>query len=970
MHVLANTSTSPHVPWSVHLTTLGESHLRGSRVKRPKLLILLVYLALEGQQSREHLRTLFWPEAADPAGSLRAAVAYLQSNARGAIMSSGPIVRADVTCDAVTFLARLDEGMLDTALQSYKGPFLAGLDAQLPPELQEWVLGTRDALAERARMALLNLGEAQAARLDFRQGAQYARAAWTLLGPPAVPEVMDSLYRLLLAGEDPATALEVKRAAAEYGLLLQSTPTDAQAILQSATNEVAPPHGTRRGATNFIGRIRELADLMALLDRPDVRLVTLLGPGGVGKTRLALELMTRSHIGTTIVRLEAVNDTALVASAVAVGLGVPGGMQEIKHHLAATPTLLVLDNFEHLRPATAFVEELLEACPHLTVLVTSRERLGASGEWLFPLKGLQVPDEQADQKSTLEAEAAQLFQRRAQQVNAAWMPTCWQDVALICQALHGLPLALELAASLTRVLPLTDLIREIQQDLTVLDAGHIAYERHGGLSVVFEQSWATLIPAERTALSRMSIGQSSLTRPALTEIAGVTLPLLTSLVDKSLVQVESPGRYAAHPLVRAFAEKRLSLRERQEMEQRFLEYHLGWLESEEREAPQRAVLVQRIAEEWGNVRQAWGLGVKWGRASRLLALKSIAAYLERQAAYTEGHRLYAALTEELRNDPNGYAAGRSFAAWFAFRMGDHRLAEHSAKEVLAHTAGEFNVQARLAYGRALNTLACVQRATGAHDEAMASWEEAYTVARHIGDATQQATYLTNLAVLYAEKRRMEDAVVAHQAALDLARQQGHTTGVALAGSHLVRILLLRGELEDPSGLLQLLDELQQTAEQADHAALLGYLAAYKAEVHLRLGQDAPSWHCAEQAQAIADAKGLPALRVPAFIKFAELRRRQGHLDESWSWVHRAIQEALALPDRTQLAGALLLLAEFAEPPPNWWPHLPQLAELSEREIKRLERLPPPETPSITPPSLEALANEVLHTWVWFKSPTC
>jgi predicted ATPase/class 3 adenylate cyclase len=324
--------------------------------------------------------------------------------------------------------------------------------------------------------------------------------------------------------------------------------------------------------TSFIGRERELARLHELLDDPACRLVALVGPGGIGKTRLAVEVAaTRqdryrdgvvfvSLVGTAPARPEEGGSLVVVnlARALGVSLAVPRDPLELLgDHLAAHELLLVLDNLEQLRDAAGVVATLLHRAPGVQVLITSRRRLDLEPEWLVEVGGLPFPpSEDADVR---DYEAVQLFEDRARLIRPGFRPANEVDVARICRLVAGVPLTIELAARWMRSTTPAVIADRLASGLDLLATNAPDVERrHQSLRTVIDWSWQLLTNDERRVLARLSVLRGGFDLDAAAVVAHATLPLLAGLVDHSLVDVAEDGRYAIHELLRQYAAERLA----------------------------------------------------------------------------------------------------------------------------------------------------------------------------------------------------------------------------------------------------------------------------------------------------------------------------------------------------------------------------------------------------------------------------
>jgi predicted ATPase len=286
--------------------------------------------------------------------------------------------------------------------------------------------------------------------------------------------------------------------------------------------------------------------------------------------------------------------------------------------------LLVLDNFEQLVDGAALVGELLEGARGLKVLVTSRERLCLQEEWLFEVRGLAFPT--SDREREIEGYGAvQLFVQSARRVcpNFRLAPQLKGPVGRICRLVGGMPLAIELASAWARSLPAEEIAREIERSLDVLESSaRNVLPRHRNMRAAFEPTWCRLSDEERQLFLRLSAIRGGFTREAAEVIAGATRRCLSSLVDKSLLRLDSNGHYAIHELLRQYGEEQLNARpaEREETLDRHRAYFMGRLAECEQKLvflgqPKAALAIMK--NELDNMRQAWHRAVLQGRYDEL-----------------------------------------------------------------------------------------------------------------------------------------------------------------------------------------------------------------------------------------------------------------------------------------------------------------------------------------------------------------
>jgi predicted ATPase/class 3 adenylate cyclase len=321
--------------------------------------------------------------------------------------------------------------------------------------------------------------------------------------------------------------------------------------------------------TSFVGRASELEAIDGLLDDPGCRLLTLVGPGGAGKTRLALEVAARRvdrypH-GVHFVPLASVASPDFLAPALAESIqfsvdAVHSGFSaqdQLLDYLSERSTLLVLDNFEHLVEGSGFLSEVIERAPHVELLTTSRERLNVQSEWVFDVDGLGLAE-----NGNGSASAVRLFVERAAQVvpDFALDDAGYSPVLRICKLVDGMPLGIELAASWTSVLSCAEIADEIEGSIDFLTTSmRDVPERHRSLRAVIDQSWRLLTDDQRSAFSRLSVFRGSFDRGAALAVTGADLGLLSELVSKSLLRRPDFGRFELHELLRQYAAEQLRL---------------------------------------------------------------------------------------------------------------------------------------------------------------------------------------------------------------------------------------------------------------------------------------------------------------------------------------------------------------------------------------------------------------------------
>ncbi len=436
--------------------------------------------------------------------------------------------------------------------------------------------------------------------------------------------------------------------------------------------------------TRFVGRETELSETKQILKNADCRLLTLVGVGGIGKTRLAIQLakdqqQTFLH-GVWFVNLQPLQSGKQVVSAVvdAVGVVLSGHdtpENQLLQYLQDKNLLLLLDNFEHVLDGVEFVTQIIQHAPAVKLLVTSREALSLPEEWLYPVEGLPFPlSHQTDNVESITA--VELFVERARQVypnfSLADNPA---SVVRICQLVDGLPLALEMAASWTKTLRCSEIAAEIQHNLNFLTSNlrHVP-ERHRSMQAVFVQTWEHLTDSEQALFKRLAVFKGGFRREAAESIAGASLALLSSLLDKCLLRREAGGRYQIHELLRQYANGMLDNSEIEALTETHCRYYCDFL------AQRKPGLVEReqvktsleIEGELENIRTAWQYAIDHKQIDSLR--KAAAPYFyfcQIQSRYLESAEasgLAVDVLEEVEDFP-GLAQVLVYQGWMLIRIG-------------------------------------------------------------------------------------------------------------------------------------------------------------------------------------------------------------------------------------------------------------------------------------------------------------
>jgi predicted ATPase/DNA-binding SARP family transcriptional activator/DNA-binding CsgD family transcriptional regulator len=868
------------------------------RLKKAAALVKLLALAPDHRLHREQAIELLWPDSGRSTASnnlrqtlhaARRALApdptsgprYLRSAGESIVLCPEGVLWVDTEAfeGAVAAARRTREpAAYRAAVELYGGDLL-------PEDRYEpWAEGKREGL--RATYLELLLGLAGL----YEEGGEYGRGVEILqravAEEPTDEEAHAGLMRLYALSGRRARAL------AQYGRLRESLArglgTEPGAAIDRLREEISasrslPPrispavrlpkgpaasnkHNLPALRTSFVGRKREMVELKRALAM--TRLLTLTGLGGSGKTRLALEV-ARDLVGVYsggvwLVELAGLSDEALVPQAMAGALRVqeqPGRplTDTLLESLRGEEMLLAIDNCEHLVEAAAhLVDTLLDSCPHLRVLATSREALGVAGEVRWPIPSLSVPHLQ--RLSTVEElegyESTRLFVERARHRCPSFTLTSGsaQTVAEICRRLDGIPLALELAAARIGALSPGQISERLGDSLGLLtNGGRTAMPRQRTLRGALDWSHDLLSNDEKKVFGRLSIFAGGWTIEAVESVGsgnGVekndVLELLSELVNKSLVATQTTGedgvRYRLLEPVRQYARERLEeSRESEEIRRRHAEFFLALAEEAEPRlrGPDQAAWIRRLNAELDNLRAALGWllehgetemglrmgsallffwmwrgslreGSRWleegldrnGRVRESVRAKALNALADMTIMLGDYQRSYALLEESLSlyraaGDKIGVAACKCDLGWLAAFQGDHRRATELIEESLIRFR-ESGDTLRIAF--ALNRLGGVAGSDLDYEKAGALLEESVALYREAGDSKSVAMCLGMLGYMALREGDLERAVGQIEEAMARIREAGlamdayYPTALALA-------VMQRGEHERASSLI-------------------------------------------------------------------------------------------------------------------------------------------------------------------------
>jgi predicted ATPase/DNA-binding SARP family transcriptional activator len=600
-----------------------------------------------------------------------------------------------------------------------------------------------------------------------------------------------------------------------YEVLLEGEPPSGEPVDAGVRDQEACQDHTFLHVLPFIGRQRELTEITYRLGDSSCRLLTLVGPGGIGKTRLAIEVARRLDCPEScahFVSLASITSPALLVSTIAEALGISfyGGQDpraRTLDYLRDKGTLLILDNFEHILEGADLITEMLRSAPGVKILVTSRERLNLHEEWLYEVEGMDFPTD-SDADKLEDFSAVELFLQNARRLDPGFSLSDENGphIVRICQLVEGMPLAIELAVAWIRMLSCREIADELEKSLDFLAVSlRDIPARHRSLRAVFEHSWRLLSETEKQAFRKLSVFQGGFDRNTAEQVAGASLFTLSTLADKSLLRLTPSGRYQIHQTLAQYGRERLDEHsdEKRAVYSRYCEYFAEFAHhrlTKFREGQQKEAL-EEIEGEIDNLRVAWHWAVEHDRTSDIeKALDGIYAFYESRGWFEEAQENIACAVERLRTISQRESSGD---LW-------------------------------LTLARCLVRQGRLRASLGCYEEARSLLEEGLTKIRAL-DALEEAVFaLTALGDVAWELGKYTEARRRHEESATICRKNNNQRGLAISLDKLGFMNMSLGQFEEAKHFL--LESVEINREIGDRMGMasplgnLGWVAFVEGEV--------------------------------------------------------------------------------------------------------------------------------------------
>jgi predicted ATPase/DNA-binding SARP family transcriptional activator len=898
---------------------------------------------MEAPQPRDVLADLLWQDRTQ-----RRAMANLRVVLSSLRERLGPFLQIDrelislngnsnIWIDVVEFRENLRSNKRQDAVELYKGDFLEGFNIRGAREFEYWVIVQREQTRESVIAALQDLVNLHLAYAQYEEGLPFARRLLEM--NPLMESAHRNLMRML------ALSGQRDQAMSQFGICVNilaeeldiepsiETKTLHQQIVAGSFSldfpEVDFKYDLPEKLTRFIGRENELDEIGVLLDDPSCKLLTIVGPGGAGKSRVAIEF-AKSRYGSypdgvfyiSLAGLESVESIApSLAEAMQLKMGESADPKYwIRTFLRKKRALLLFDNFEHLLGGTDIVLEILGAARDVKVLATSRVALNIQGETVYRLFGMLIPSADIT-KDLMSFGSVELF------VNSAMRSAPNLDLdeieleyaAEICILVDGLPLGIELAAAWAGILTPAEIAQEVRRGIDLLETDMATLpERQRSLRVVFDHSWDLIADREKEVLGGLSIFRGGFDREAADVIVGASLRELMGLMNKSLIYPEVEGRYGVHELLRQYAAEKFhgEPKEAKKLQDLHCEYFLNFVHQQDVElkSEQQPSAVKKIKADYPNIQSAWNWAVEIGSIVQIdLGIDGLCRFYKWRRRAREGGAA-CRIAAEILSTKLTSGGSDSFKrecrrvlsktlTWQSVFLDDYeaRKLQQQALGILEVDGFDSSWEYAFLLQQMGNSAIDYNRkvAKKFYEQSMALYDE-------LGDSWETANVLTALGWVANHTGDYDEAVNHGERGLTLHRSIGEPRGIADALWLLGTASIMRLEINRAERLFsESLDLREQIGERITDIAPgpldLGMTLTW-------IGRMLEAREVREETLAMYQEKGLDEKIPLAYIRLAYSNGHLGENEKAWTNAKTGLALARKIGDQRAVGHAQFVLA--------------------------------------------------------------
>ncbi len=987
-----------------------------SQFRTAKTRALLTYLSMENGRShqRQTLANLLWPEMPTELSlkNLRLTLHRLRQTlddhlpdasrqlftiTRQSVQLHGANVTTDVAefqrliaaCEAHAHrhLHECDVCLkcLVQAANLYGGELLAGFSVDDAQTFEEWLLIRREELNQQYLFVLHHLAAAYRQQGDLKHALEFARRL------PALDPFYEAGYQLtmqiLAASGRRSEALAVYENGrqlflsqlgvepiAETTAIYEQIRDDPSAYHETPAtkNPVQLPrlHHFPAQVTPFYGREAELNQLKALLLADECRLVTVIGPGGIGKTRLSIraaeQIAENRHHADDIyyIALDSVETSEKLAAAIFAGLGLKihektEPRTQLFEYLRDKCCLLVLDNFEQLIGEALLLADMLAAAPEVQLLVTSRFALNLRAERRLLLHGLAYPKSDKSMQEIAAYSSVRLFVESSRRVAPQFRLTPQNQTAVmhICQLVHGLPLALEIAGAWMRLMDAEAIESKIRQNLEFLATPmKDVPSRHRSMTAVFTSSWQLLSQPEQITLAQLSVFHGEFSMQTAVSVTGTSLATLGNLLDYSLLQRTVNGRYEMHELTHQFAEQKLNAIEngtqlRQQLKNRHSDYYLAYVAAawSDLHGPQPQLTMAALQHRRQNIYHAWQWAFSRQRWQPLReSVDALGYFYELSGLIHDGVELFADAIPPLQTSSEAAAAellGKVLIwhGYFLHRQGmldeavtavnksrqiaeeknlpDLRMQALTLLATIKSLQGTYQqaydyLQEAIAYyeekcekqnlADGHGSMGYLLWRRSRYDEAKTYLEKGLKLQHELGNVVGQARQTNILGLIYRQQGNLVEADYCFRQALIINQALGYQDGISKNLANLSIVLRQQGKFEQALTANLVAEEAFQKLGYKEGVALL---VGNRGIIYQSLGNFEGAAACFELALQLDTALGNQAGIARHLGNMGYLKQTQNELDQALAYYEQAIPILRDLGSAYFLSTPLLHKAE-------------------------------------------------------------